>query len=88
MPLRTSLRRMLRSANEADWPAAQPGTWMRLRSMERIFVGVNAPVESGPMRTWSPLWTMPDLTTPETTVPTKGTEKVSLTWNSSGAVAS
>ena len=27
----------------------------------------------------------PLLTTPETTVPTKGTEKVSFTWNSNGA---
>lgn len=31
---------------------------------------------------------LPLLTTPEMTVPTKGTEKVSLMWNSKGALSS
>jgi hypothetical protein len=31
---------------------------------------------------------LPLLTTPETTVPTNGTEKVSFTWNSNGALES
>jgi len=35
-----------------------------------------------------PGFVSPLLTIPETTVPTKGTEKVSLTWNSKGASAS
>ena len=34
--------------------------------------------------TVSPVWMAPDFTTPETTVPTKGTENVSLMWNSKG----
>ncbi len=104
MPLRTSFLRTRFSAKEADWPAEQRGTGMRLRSMERMLVVRNWPRESGPTRMASPEWMMPlgllgaevgggrlDLplfTTPEMTVPTKGTEKVSLMWNSKGALSS
>lgn len=79
MPFLTSLRFTFLSANKADWPADAAGTRILLRSMDRIAVGVNWPSESGPMRTLSPSWATPDFTMPETTVPVKGTEKVSLT---------
>lgn len=88
MPFRTSLRRIFLSAKEADCPAEAAGTAILFRSMDRIEVCVKLPKESGPMMTLSPVWTTPDLMMPETTVPTKGTEKVSLTWNSKGASAS
>jgi len=60
MPLRTSFLRMRFRAKEADWPAEQTGTGMRLRSMERMLVVVNWPRESGPMRTGSPEWITPE----------------------------
>lgn len=85
MPFLTSLRRTFFSAKDADCPALHAGTEMRLRSIDRMDVDVNCPRLSGPMTTLSPAWMTPDLTTPLTTVPTKGTEKVSLTWNSKGA---
>lgn len=87
MPLRTSFRRIRRSANEADCPADAAGTAMRLRSMERIDVAVKRPSESGPIWTSSPAWMTPARTMPETTVPVCGTLNVSLTWNSKGASA-
>ena len=82
IPLRTSLRCTFFNANEADWPAEQTGTGMRFRSIDRMLVDWNWPSESGPSRTLSPACTIPLLTTPDTTVPTYGTEKVSLMWNS------
>lgn len=60
MPLRTSFRRTRFRAKEAECPAEQRGTGMRLRSIERIAVVVNWPRESGPMRTASPEWMTPD----------------------------
>lgn len=85
MPFLTSLRLTFFRAKEADWPADAAGTLILLRSIDLTPVGMNCPNESGPMRTLSPSWITPDLMIPETTVPVKGTEKVSLTWNSKGA---
>jgi len=59
MPLRTSFLRTRFSAKEADWPAEQRGTGMRLRSMERMLVVRNWPRESGPTRMASPEWMTP-----------------------------
>ena len=72
MPLRTSFRRTRFSAKEADWPAEQTDTGMRLRSMERMLVVVNCPRESGPMRTASPEWIMPG----------RSCQNVDITWES------
>lgn len=55
MPFRTSFRRTRLSANEADCPAEQTDTCILFRSMERIWVLVNWPKESGPIRTASPV---------------------------------
>lgn len=85
MPFLTSLRFTFLSANEADWPADAACTFILFRSIERTAVGMNWPSESGPTKTLSPSCMMPALTIPETTVPTNGTEKVSLTENSKGA---
>ncbi len=79
IPFLTSFLRIRFSAKEADWPALHTGTGIRLRSIDRIVVVVNWPSESGPIRIVSPACTTPDLTTPLTTVPTNGTENVSLT---------
>ena len=59
MPLRTSFRRTRFRAKDADWPAEQTGTGIRLRSIERMLVVVNCPRESGPMTTVSPEWITP-----------------------------
>ena len=59
MPFRTSFRRIRLSANEADCPAEQTGTGIRFRSIDLMWVDVNWPRESGPMRTGSPAWTTP-----------------------------
>ena len=61
MPLRTSFRRTRFKAKEADWPAEQTGTGMRLRSMERMLVLMNWPRESGPTRMGSPEWITPGI---------------------------
>lgn len=78
MPFLTSFRRTRLRANEADCPADVAGTDSRFRSMDRMVVGVNWPSESGPIRIGSPACTTPFFTTPLTTVPTNGTENVSL----------
>lgn len=87
MPFLTSRRLTLFRANDADWPADTAGTLIRLRSIDRIAVWVNWPRESGPIRMLSPSRAVPARTIPDTTVPVKGTEKVSLIWNSNGASA-
>jgi hypothetical protein len=68
--LRTSFLRIRLRANEADWPAEAAGTPILFLSMERIEVCMKRPSESGPICTSSPAWITPDLTMPETTVPT------------------
>ena len=59
MPLRTSFLRTRFSAKDADWPAEQTGTGIRFRSIERMWVVVNWPRESGPISTGSPEWITP-----------------------------
>lgn len=59
MPFRTSFRRIRFNANDADCPAEQTGTGIRFRSIDLMWVVVNWPRESGPMRTGSPAWMTP-----------------------------
>lgn len=88
IPFRTSFLRTRLRAKEQLWPAEHTGTGSLFLSIVRTTVGMKFPRLSGPIMMLSPACITPFLTTPDTTVPTNGTEKQSLTWNSNGDVGS
>lgn len=77
IPLRTPLRRIRFRLKLTLWPALAVSTLTRLRWIDLIDVATKWPSESGPSITASPVAIRPDSITPDTTVPTKGTENTS-----------
>lgn len=77
IPFRTPLRLMRFRLTLTLCPAIACSILTRLRCIVFTVVKVKCPSESGPSSTSSPTAIFPDNMTPDTTVPTKGTEKAS-----------
>lgn len=84
IPFRTCDRRTRLSARHIECPATAESTLTRLQCIDRTVVVINWLNPSGPSTSVSPTFTVPEVNTPETTVPTNGTLKMSLIGSSTG----